>query len=101
MRDEALALVGWDFEQTGMDLNDLAIDHILVDDSHAMVLLETMVTLGGRRQTSQYVDVYRLHDGKATEDWQCPSISGPRNRSLLADASATPNGAERWGRHAG
>jgi predicted SnoaL-like aldol condensation-catalyzing enzyme len=37
-----------------------------------MVLLETTVTLGGRRHTSQYVDVYRLHDGKATEHWHLP-----------------------------
>jgi ketosteroid isomerase-like protein len=71
-RDEALALLGRVFEQTGMELNDLAIDHVLADDSHAMVLLETTVTLGGRRQTSQYVDVYRLHDGKATEHWHLP-----------------------------
>ena len=71
-RDEALALLGRVFEQTGMELNDLAIDHILADDSLAMVLLETTVTLGGRRQTSQYVDVYRMRDGKATEHWHLP-----------------------------
>jgi len=36
------------------------------------VLLETDVTVGGRRQTSQYVDVYRLQDGRATEHWHLP-----------------------------
>jgi predicted SnoaL-like aldol condensation-catalyzing enzyme len=36
------------------------------------VLLETTVTLNGRRQTSRYVDVYRLRDGKATEHWHLP-----------------------------
>jgi uncharacterized protein len=71
-RDEALALLGRVFETTGIELNDLSVDHILADDSHAAVLLETTVTLGDRRQTSQYVDVYRLRDGKLTEHWHLP-----------------------------
>jgi ketosteroid isomerase-like protein len=71
-RDEALAFLGRMFETTGMELNDISIDHILADDSHAAVLLETTVTLNGRRQTSRYVDVYRLRDGKATEHWHLP-----------------------------
>jgi uncharacterized protein len=71
-RDEALAMLGRVFETTGMQLNGISIDHILADDSHATVLLETTVTLGERRQTSQYVDVYRLRDGKATEHWHLP-----------------------------
>jgi predicted SnoaL-like aldol condensation-catalyzing enzyme len=37
-----------------------------------MVRLESTVTLGDRRHTSQYVDVYRLRDGKATEHWHLP-----------------------------
>jgi ketosteroid isomerase-like protein len=71
-RDEALALLGRVFETTGMELNDLTVHHILADDSHAVVLLETTVTLGDRRQTSQYVDVYRLRDGTLTEHWHLP-----------------------------
>ena len=71
-RDEALALLGRVFETTGMQLNSISIDHVLADDSHAAVLLETTVTIGDRRQTSQYVDVYRLRDGKATEHWHLP-----------------------------
>jgi uncharacterized protein len=71
-RDEILALLGRVFEETGMELNGIAIDHILADDTHAAVLLETTVTLGDRRQTSRYVDVYRLRDGKATEHWHLP-----------------------------
>ena len=55
-----------------MELNGISINHILADDSHAAVLLETTVTLGDRRQTSQYVDVYRLRDGKLAEHWRLP-----------------------------
>jgi ketosteroid isomerase-like protein len=71
-RDEALALLGRVFETTGLELTGISIDHVLADDSHAAVLLETMVTLGERHQTSQYVDVYRLRDGKAIEHWHLP-----------------------------
>lgn len=66
-RDEALALLGRVFEETGMELSDLSIEHILADDERAVVLLETTVKLGGRVHVSQYVDVYRLRDGKVTE----------------------------------
>jgi predicted SnoaL-like aldol condensation-catalyzing enzyme len=55
-----------------MEVHDLSIDHVLADDTHATVLLESTVSLRGRRQTSRYVDVYRLHDGKATEHWHLP-----------------------------
>ena len=71
-RDDTLALLGRIFEETGMELNGISIEHILADDTHAAVLLETMVTLGDRSQTNQYVDVYRLRDGKATEHWHLP-----------------------------
>jgi ketosteroid isomerase-like protein len=72
-RTEALALLGRVFETTGLELNGISIEHILADDSHAAVLLETTVTLGDRRQTNQYIDVYRLHDGKLTEHWHLPT----------------------------
>jgi len=71
-RDEALRLLRRVFEETGMELNSISIDHILADDTHAAVLLETTITLGDRHQTSRYVDVYRLRDGKATEHWHLP-----------------------------
>ena len=71
-RDEALTLLRRVFEETGMELNSISIDHILADDTHAAVLLETTITLGDRHQTSRYVDVYRLRDGKATEHWHLP-----------------------------
>ena len=71
-RREVLAFLGRVFEETGMSLHGIKIEHILADDSHAAVLLETDVTVGGRRHTSQYVDVYRLQDGRATEHWHLP-----------------------------
>jgi ketosteroid isomerase-like protein len=72
-RTETLALLGRVFETTGLELNGISIEHILADDSYAAVLLETTVTLGDRRRTSQYVDVYRLHDGRLTEHWHLPT----------------------------
>jgi uncharacterized protein len=71
-RDEALALLGRVFEETGMEVHDISIDHVLADDTHAMVLLASTVTVGGRRQTLRYVDVYRVGDGKAIEHWHLP-----------------------------
>ena len=71
-RDQALGLLGRVFEETGIEVHGLSIDHVLVDDTHAMVLLESTVSVGGRRQTSRYVDVYRLRDGRATEHWHLP-----------------------------
>jgi len=68
-RHEALALLNRVFEQTGMEVNDISIRHILADDTHAVVLLETTVALGDRRYSGEYVDVYRLRDGKLTEHW--------------------------------
>ena len=71
-RDEALTLLRRVFEETGMELNSISIDHILADETHAAVLLETTITLGDHHRTSRYVDVYRLRDGKATEHWHLP-----------------------------
>jgi ketosteroid isomerase-like protein len=69
---EILSLLGRVFAQTAMELHGIEIDHVLADDTHAAVLLETTVTVGGRRERSRYVDVYRLHDGKLTEHWHLP-----------------------------
>jgi len=71
-RDEALALLGRVFEETGMEVHGISIDHVLADDTHAMVLLESTVSVGDRRQTSRYVDVYRVRDGRAIEHWHLP-----------------------------
>jgi len=83
-RDAALGLLGRVFETTGMELHDITIDHILADDTHAAVLLETTVSLGGQRQTSRYVDVYRLRNGKAIEHWHLPV--DPRAEAALFGA---------------
>lgn len=71
-RDQALALLGRVFETTGMELDDLTIEHVLADDTHAAVLLRTTFRLGGQLHTSMYVDVYRLRDGRAIEHWHLP-----------------------------
>ena len=66
-RDEAVALLGRVFEKTGMQLVDLSIRHVLADDEHAVVLLEVTMALNDRQRTGEYVDVYRLRNGKVTE----------------------------------
>jgi ketosteroid isomerase-like protein len=66
-RDEALALLGRVFAETGIEVKDLSIQKIFADDSQAVVLLESTLTRGGRSHTGEYVDVYGLRDGKATE----------------------------------
>jgi ketosteroid isomerase-like protein len=71
-RDEALALLGRVFEETGMEVHGISIDHVLADDTHAMVLMASTVSVGERRQTSRYVDVYRVRDGRAIEHWHLP-----------------------------
>ena len=71
-RDGVLAFLGRMFAETGIEVTDLAVDHVLADDSHAAVLLEATMTLGDRSRTSRYVDVYRLRAGKATEHWHLP-----------------------------
>jgi ketosteroid isomerase-like protein len=71
-RDEALGLLGRVFAETGIEIHDMSIEHVLADDTHATVLLETTVSLNSRRQTSRFVDVYHLHDAKATEHWHLP-----------------------------
>ena len=71
-RDGVLAFFGRVFAETGMEVKDLTLHHVLADDSHAAVLLEATMTLGDRSRTSRYVDVYRLRDGKATEHWHLP-----------------------------
>jgi predicted SnoaL-like aldol condensation-catalyzing enzyme len=67
-----LAFLGRMFAETGLELKDLTLHHVLADDSHAAVLLEATMTLGDRSHTSQYADVYRLRDGKATAHWHLP-----------------------------
>jgi ketosteroid isomerase-like protein len=71
-RDGVLAFLGRMFAETGMEVKDLTVDHVLADDTHAAVLLEGTVALGDRSRTSRYVDVYRLRDAKATEHWHLP-----------------------------
>ena len=71
-RGGVLAFLGRMLTETGIEVTDLTVHHVLADDSHAAVLLGATMTLGDRSRTSQYVDVYRLRDGKATEHWHLP-----------------------------
>jgi ketosteroid isomerase-like protein len=71
-RDEAMALLGRVFAETGMEVKDMSIDHVLADDTHATVVLDSTVSAGGREHHARYVDVYRLRDGTAIEHWHLP-----------------------------
>ena len=71
-RDEAVGLLGRIFAETGMEVHGISIDHVLADDTHAMVLMESTVSVGDRRQTSRYVDVYLVRGGRAIEHWHLP-----------------------------
>ena len=71
-RDAVLAFMGRMFTETGVEVHDLTVQKVFADDSHAVVLVEITVALSGRTRTSQYADVYRVRDGKATEHWHLP-----------------------------
>ncbi len=71
-RDAAVAMLGRVFAESGMEVIDLAIRHILADDDYAAVLIDVTMSLGGRKRTGGYVDVYRLRDGKVTEHRHLP-----------------------------
>lgn len=69
---ETLALLGRVFEDAGIEMKDLAIEKVFADDDHAVVLLATTMTREGREQRGEYVDVYRLRDGKMIEHRHLP-----------------------------
>jgi ketosteroid isomerase-like protein len=71
-RDAAVAMLGRVFAESGMEVIDLAIRHILADDDYAVVLIDVSMSLDGRKRTGEYVDVYRLRDGKVTEHRHLP-----------------------------
>jgi uncharacterized protein len=71
-RDAVLDFIGRIFAEAKVEIADLTVHHVLADDSHATVLVEVTMTVGDRKRTSQFVDVYRLRDGKATEHWHLP-----------------------------
>ena len=71
-RDAAMAMLGRVFAESGMEVVDLSIRHILADDDYAAVLIDVTMSLDGRKRTGEYVDVYRLRDGKVTEHRHLP-----------------------------
>jgi len=66
-RDEALGLLGRVFVETGIEMGDVTIDRVLADDEMAVVLHRSTITRGDRGHTAEYVDIYRVQDGKLTE----------------------------------
>ena len=68
-RDQVLALFGKVFQETGLQMSRISIHDILADDDHAVILHESTLTMKGRSITGQYVDVYHVRNGKATEHW--------------------------------
>lgn len=67
--DQAAALMGRIFEETGVQVTDLTIPDILASDDHAVILHQDTLTRQGRSHLAQYIDVYHMRNGKATEHW--------------------------------
>jgi uncharacterized protein len=68
-RDEVLAMIGRVFQETGVQMIEMSIHDILASDEHAVILHEGTASRGERTQRSQYVDIYHMRNGKATEHW--------------------------------
>jgi ketosteroid isomerase-like protein len=94
-RDGVLAFLGRMFAETGIEVTALTVHHVLADESHAAVLLEAAMAIGDRSRTSQYVDVYRLRDGKATEHWHLPLDSKAEEKFFGAIPDRRPASATR------
>jgi uncharacterized protein len=68
-RDQALALLGRVFQETGVQFSRVAIHDILADDDHTVILHDSTLTKSGRAFTGRYADIYHLRNGKITEHW--------------------------------
>lgn len=63
-----LALLGRVFE-TGVQTTNMSIHEVLASDDHAVILHEDTLTKQDRTIVAQYIDVYHVRNGKATEHW--------------------------------
>jgi uncharacterized protein len=75
-RDETLALLARVFEEAGVEMGTIAIQRVLADDDYAVALHESSMSLGDRTHTAEYVDVYRVADGRLTEHRHLPVDPG-------------------------
>jgi ketosteroid isomerase-like protein len=70
--------------ETGVEISDMDVHDVLANDTHAVVLHGGTVTRGDRSLRSQYVDVYHVQDGKATEHWHLP-VDPAAERDFFTD----------------
>ena len=68
-RDQVVALLGRIFQETGVQIASMSIHEVLASDTHAVILTEATLRREGRTFVAQYVDVYHMRNGKATEHW--------------------------------
>ena len=68
-RDEVLGMMGRIFEEAGVQIVSMSIHDVLANDDHTVILHESTASRGERTLTAQYVDVYHVRDGRATEHW--------------------------------
>jgi ketosteroid isomerase-like protein len=68
-RDQALALLGRVFQETGVQMSRVAIHDLLANDEHTVILHNTTLSKNGRTFIGQYADIYHLRNGKITEHW--------------------------------
>lgn len=67
--DQVLAFFAKVFQEAGVRMHDISIHDVLANDDHAVILHETTITVGGKSYRGQYLDVYHVRNGKATEHW--------------------------------
>jgi ketosteroid isomerase-like protein len=82
-RDQALALMGRVMQEMGVEMTGITIHDVLASDKHTVILHEARLAKGGRTFTAQYVDVYHLRNGKATEHWHL-AVDPKANEEFLA-----------------
>lgn len=68
-RDQALAMLGKIFQETGIQVVRITIHDILASDEHTVIIHDATFTKNGRARTAQYCDIYHLRNGKLTEHW--------------------------------
>ena len=82
-RDQALGLMGRVMQETGVEMTGMTIHDVIASDDHTVILHEATLTKGGRTFVAQYVDVYHLRNGKATEHWHM-AVDPKANEEFLA-----------------
>lgn len=86
-RDQALALMGKVFQESGIEFSHISIHDILATDDHSVILHETTISVNGRSYTAQYCDIYHLRNGKIAEHWHL-AVDPKADEKFMSSLSA-------------